>query len=190
MWEGWQHAECPALAHFGNNTFVIYAQTDLDYGLNENNDLNLFMDKSRNRIFDKTVFQSSSKNDQIILQMFPRYLLWTKHKEAWVELLSVPNGPMAQLPAMFPLGKWSRSVHATPISKTNQRVPMQRGDAQFMIRFPDRGEKYQLKMKRPSEKEMTEQERHHQLKFFIPNISWSIMNKKEEKKKCPFRKFW
>tara|TARA_X000001036_G_scaffold426813_1_gene454654 strand:- start:270 stop:986 length:717 start_codon:yes stop_codon:yes gene_type:complete len=189
MWEGWEHAECPALAHFGNNTFVFYAQNDSDYSLNEHDDINIFMDEQRNGIFDRSIITRDSSNDQLILQLFPRYLLWTKHKETWVEMMPVPNGPMAQLPAMFPLGKWSRSVHATPMSKRDQRVTMKRGDAQFMIRFPDKGEKYQLKIKRPSEKEMVEQEQHHQLKMFVPGISWSIMNKKEEKK-CPFRKFW
>ena len=191
MWEGWEHEVCPALAHFADNTFVFYAQNNLDYRLNEEDDIELFMDEHRNKVFDMSLFSRHTvpKNDNMVLQFYPRYLLWTKHKEAWVEMMPVPNGPMAQLPALFPLGKWSRSVHATPISKRNQRVTTKRGDAQFMIRFPDRGERYQLKMKRPSEKEMIEQEQHHQLKQFLPHISWSIMTKKEEKK-CTFRKFW
>ena len=75
MWEGWEHAECPALAHFGNNTFVFYAQTDSDYSLNEHDDINIFMDELRNGIFDKSIITRSSNNDQLILQLFPRYCL-------------------------------------------------------------------------------------------------------------------
>ena len=189
MWEGWKHEKCPALGHFGNNTFVMYAQNDVDYSLNENNALDLLMDAARNTAFDNIVFDSDFKNDQVILQMYPAYVLWTEHKEAWVEQLSIPNGPVAQLPGTFPLGKWSRPLNPAIMSKVNQRVTVKRGDALFMIRFPDRGEKYQLKMKRPSEKEMLAQEQHVQLKQYLPHMSWSIMNKKEEKK-CPFRKFW
>jgi len=190
-WEGHEFATCPAVGHFATNTFVFYAQVPLHFKLNEeegNAQIDLLLTPEENHSFHHVRFGNDEiVNDKLVLQFLPRYLMWTPDKDVWLEEISMGN-PI--IPAMFPLSKWPRSINQTSLSTRGQEIKINRGDPIFAIRFPDRGEKYKLVKKRPTEAESLEQKRTLQLKEFLPRLSWSIALNRKEKKKCPFRKFW
>tara|TARA_R110002020_G_C15971717_1_gene747587 strand:- start:6 stop:725 length:720 start_codon:yes stop_codon:yes gene_type:complete len=191
-WDGFEYSICPAVSQYATTTFVFYAQTALHFRLTENEEGRnrielLFNTDDQNNVFGKTVMHDQVVNDKAVLQFLPRYLLWTPNKNVWLEMVPVA---FPIIPGTFPLSKWPRSANMTTLSIRGQEIKLNRGDPVFAIRFPDGNEKYELKMKRPTEAERVEQEQSIMLKDFLPRLSWPIALNREEKKKCPFRKFW
>ena len=178
--DSYSHYRCPAWKSWAKNTFVFYAQFDATYRLHEDR---LIIESDVN-IFKEFMGDSDVVGDTLVKQFGPMVLLWTEHRDIWMEQIRLDR---EIIPAHFPLGKWVRPILTPFVSKMNETVDIKRGDALWCVRFSGAGENYRLECAEPKSEVIRHARQNTMLKDYLPGVSWSLAN---DEKRCPFKNLW
>ena len=169
---------CPAWNSWAKNTWVFYSQLDWNVELVDGQ-IHVHTDHQH---FNELMGDIQIVNDEMIIQLDPLCLLWTKNKNIWLEQLSYPG--LETVPGQFKLGNWTRTLS---LAFRTKHLKIKRGDPIFMIRFSGDGQNYELSKTKPTQETIKTAEKNLGLKKYLPGKSWELSIKET---KCPFSFLW
>ena len=208
---GRSYNDCPAWKSYWAQSFVVFNQVDLHIKYNKSTGLITYMNiplKDFSKYFlinegSNAHFNSEQIDAEyrglLLFQLAQSMFMWTdkKYRNVWVELSPWPDlyhkKGLEFINVEYPFSRWCRPVNAA-FKAHAPEFELKRGEPLFVMRF--RGAKnnaYDLKRWADPfgpPKELKKRLNQHQtLKQWVKGVSWSLINKDEPVKKCPFNPF-
>jgi hypothetical protein len=132
-----EYVKCPAFIDYLKNAFIIKCPYDIHIKVENGQVTTNVFDQ---QFFDLNIVSKFQSDGSCILQLMPRYLFITDHKNpikiisTEVPLIGIKNN-FRIIPGQFDITKWVRTINYCIEVPDNTTLILTRGEPLFMVKF-------------------------------------------------------